>query len=159
MRVIEQTIYTFEELSEEAKEKARDWMRSNGDTFWDEESKDSIQAFCDHFRVALKSWNIGAHCPINYKVEYFNSHFRGKKLKDFSRDYMPTGYCLDCSLWVTFYDQFKQTGSAKKAFDAALYQGFKDWRSDMESQLENDYIDEHLIANLYEFTECGEHYI
>lgn len=158
MRTIEQTIYTFEELSEEAKEKARDWWRSNGELFWNDEAKDSIRAFCDHFRVALKTWNIGPHCPIDYNAEYFNSHFRGMKLKDFNRDYMPTGYCLDCSLWITFYDQFKQTGSARKAFDAALYEGFKEWRADMEGQLEDEYIDEHLIVNGFEFTEHGGRY-
>lgn len=158
MRTIEQTIYTFEELNDEAKENAREWWRSNGELFWNDEAKDSIQTFCDHFGAHLKSWNIGPFAPIDYNCEYFNSHFRGMKLKDFKRDNMPTGYCLDCSLWMTFYDEFKRTGSAKAAFDAALYQGFKDWRSDMESQFENDYIDDHLIANGYEFTESGKFY-
>lgn len=158
MRTIEQTIYTFEELSEDAKEKARDWWREVGDLNWCDEAKDSIQTFCDYFGVALKNWNIGPYAPIDYHAEYFNSHFRGMKLRDFKRDNMPTGYCLDCSLWVTFYDEFKRTGSAKTAFDAALYQGFKDWKADLEGQMENDYIDEHLIVNQYEFTENGERY-
>lgn len=158
MRTIEQTIYTFEELNDEAKERARDWWRSGGELFWCEESKESIQAFCDHFGVALKNWSIAPFAPLDYDVQYFNSHFRGMKLRDFKRDNMPTGYCLDCSLWLTFYDEFKRTSSARKAFDAAIEQGFKDWRADMESQLEDDYIDEHLIANGYEFTEDGERY-
>jgi hypothetical protein len=69
---------------------------------------------------------------------------------------MPTGYCLDCDLWMTFYDEFKATSSAKKAFDKALWAGFIGWRNDMESQLEDDYIDEHMMMNEYEFTEDGD---
>ena len=59
---------------------------------------------------------------------------------------------------MTFYDQFKATGSAKKAFDDALWQGFNAWHNDMESQLSDEFIDEHLIINEYEFTEDGKNF-
>lgn len=158
MRTIEQTIYTFDELSDAAKEKARDWYRLNADIHWADESKESINAFCDHFGISLRNWSVGPYEPINYDAQFFNSHFRGLKLKDFDREFMPTGYILDCALWMTFYDEFKATGCAKKAFEKALDEGFKQWRSDMESQLENEYVDEHLIINEYEFTEDGKVY-
>jgi len=149
-------VYKFDELAETAKEKARDWYRSTADFHWADECKDSIDAFCDHFGVRLTTWNVQPYSSPDYSAEYFNSHFRGMKLKDFSRDHMPTGYCLDCDLWMTFYDQFKATGCAKKAFDEALWKGFLGWRNEMESQLENDYIDEHMTINEYEFTADGK---
>lgn len=148
-------IFKFDELSDVAKAKARDLYRMGCDIHWSDESKDSIDAFCGHFGIRLTTWNVSPYSTPDYSAEYFNSHFRGLKLKDFNRDYMPTGYCLDCTLWMTFYDQFKATGCAKKAFDAALWAGFIAWRDDMESQLEDDYIDEHMLANEYEFTENG----
>jgi hypothetical protein len=159
MRTIEQTIYTFDELPTiEARDKARDWYRGTMEFSWCDESKQSIDAFCSHFGVSLREWSIGPYEPISYDVQFFNSHFRGIKLKDIDRDAMPTGYCLDCSLWWAFYDQFKITGCAKKAFEAALDEGFKQWRADLESQLEDEFIDECLVINGYEFTEDGERF-
>jgi hypothetical protein len=151
-------VFQFDELSDDAKEKARYWSRSNVDFFWCEEGIDSIKTFCNHFGVRLTTWNVAPYANPDYSAEYFNSHFRGMKLKDFKRDYMPTGYCLDYDLWMTFYDQFKATGSAKKAFDDALWKGFIGLRNDMEFQLSDEYIDEHLIINEYEFTEDGKRF-
>jgi len=156
MKTIELNIYTFEELSDKAKDQARAWYRENVDLHaWNGESLDSIHAFCNHFGVRLTNYSIGVHSPYSYDVDYPNSIFRGLKLKDVGRNAMPTGYYLDCTLWFTFYDTFKATGCAAKAFEAALDQAFKDWRADLESQLENEYVDENLIANGYEFTENG----
>ena len=151
-------IYSFNELSDKAKENARNWWRSHCDFHWTDESQDSINTFCSHFGIKLTQFSVSPYQTPDYNAEYFNSHFRGLKLRDFDRDYMPTGYWLDYPLWSTFYDQFKSTGCAKKAFDAALWQGFLGWRNDMESQLSDEYIDEHLMLNEYEFTENGKIY-
>jgi hypothetical protein len=155
MKTVELNIYSFDELSDAAKDKARQWYRETIDFGWDSESIDSIKTFCNHYGVRLTNWSIGANCPYSYDIDYPPSTFRGLKLKDVDRNAMPTGYCLDCTLWFTFYDTFKATGCAAKAFEAALDQAFKDWRADMESQLEDQYADEYLIANDYQFTENG----
>lgn len=157
MRTETRTIYTISELpTERAKQRARDWWRADVDFSWDTESKESIEAFCQHFGVKLGRWSVGAYSPYDFNTNAEQRHFRGKRLRDFDRDAMPTGYCLDCSLWMTFYDEFKRTGDAKAAFDEALHAGFKDWRADMESQLEDDYIDDALEANGFEFDENGD---
>lgn len=156
MRTETITIYKFDELpNENAKNRAREWYREGQEFHWSDESMDSINAFCDHFGVRLTQWRVAPFEAPDYDAQYFNSHFRGLKLKDFNRDHMPTGYCLDCDLWITFYDEFKRTGSAKLAFDAALYAGFKAWRDDMEHQCTDEYIDEHLTINGLEFDEYG----
>jgi hypothetical protein len=158
MQVVELKIFEFNELSDDAKEKAREWYRHDMDYHWGDESLQSIQAFCDHFRIQLITWSVAPYCTPDYHADYFNSHFRGMKLKDFERDHMPTGYCLDCDLWMTFYDEFKRTGSAKIAFDKALWAGFIAWRNDMEAQLKPDYIDEHIQINQWTFTKDGKYY-
>ena len=155
METVEINVFTFDELTEEAKEKAREWMRQDYDPAWNDEALESITAFCDHFRIALKGYSVGAYAPLDYNAEYFNSHFRGRKLRDFDRQHMPTGYCLDCDLWMTFYDVFKATGDAKRAFDDALEAGFKAWRRDLEWQLSDECIDELLLINEYRFTANG----
>ena len=157
MRTIEVTIYKFHELSEPAKERAREWFRDGYEPAWEQESRESIERFCSEFGASLTEWRIGAFEPVDYTVKFDNSNFRGRKLRHFLRDLMPTGFWLDCSLWVTFYDVFKRTGDAKAAFDAALWQGFTDWRKDIEHQYSEEYIDEFIEANEYEFTENGKY--
>jgi len=156
MRTIEKTLFTFEELSDSAKETARENWRANMDFAWSDESIDSIKAFCEYFNVTLTDWRVGAYEPFDYETNAENRHFRGVKLKSIDRDSMPTGYCLDCDLWFTFYDEFKRTGDAKSAFNDALYAGFKAWRDDMEYQLSDDSIDELMIINEYHFDENGD---
>jgi len=161
MRTETVSIYKFDELPEgKAKERAREigrqWVGS--DPHWSSESVKSIQAFCDYFGVTLKRWSVGAYEPVNYSTDADNANFRERKLREFNRDYMPTGYCLDCNLWGAFYDYFKRTGDAKGAFDAGLESGFKAWRDDLEHQLTDEYIDDFLTINEYEFDEYGNLY-
>ena len=147
-------LYNFEELEDEAKNKARRWWRDDIDFAWSDESRASIYAFTNHFHVLLKDYEVDT-CTYSYRADATNENFRGMKLSDFKRDYMPTGYCLDCHLWETFYDTFKATGDAKRAFEAGLEAGFKGWRDDMAWQMSDEYIDETLIINDYEFMEDG----
>ena len=157
MRTIEQTIYQFDELSDKAKETARDYFRDL-DCAWSNESKQSIETFCSAFNVSLLDFCVGAYCPFNYKTDASNANFRGKKLSQFNRDYMPTGYCLDNELWMTFYDAFRNTGDAKYAFNKALDACFRAWRKDLEYQTTDEYIDDFIIGGGYEFYENGKMY-
>jgi hypothetical protein len=149
-------VYQFDELSESAKENARDWWRNGMDFAWCDESKDSIRAFCAQFGIELRDWNIGPFYPIDYRLsEYDNSNFRGMKLSQFTRENYPTGYYLDADMSIEFFDVFQKTGDAKYAFECAVEAGFIGWRNDMESQISDEYIDELLVMNEYEFTENG----
>jgi len=149
-------VFKFNELSESAKENAREWWRNGIEFSWSDESKDSIRAFCAQFGIKLLDWSIGPFYPISYKLsEYDNSNFRGIKLSQFERENYPTGYCLDADMSIEFFDTFKKTGDAKYAFECAIESGFIGWRNDMEWQLSDEYIDECLEINEYEFTENG----
>lgn len=154
MRTILKNIYTFDELDNRAKNRARAWWREHID-FDDTDEKYSIDKFCEHFGVRLVDWSVGPHTPINYKHDASNENFRGLKLKDFMHDHMPTGYYLDCDLWQTFYMVFKNTGDAKHAFNEALDAGFRAWREDMEYRLTDKAVDEDLAVNDYEFYDDG----
>lgn len=109
-----------------------------------------------HFAIILEChcW-IGPWSPIDYKTDAENSHFRGVKLASINRENMPTGYCLDCALWQTMFDEFKRTGDAKFAFNQALDKAFTEWRNDWEYSYSDESIDELIEANEYEFTEDG----
>lgn len=157
MKTIEITVYSFNELSDKSKEKARNNYRVNDCSgyFWWSESFDSLQTFCNKFNVKIKDYEVSHYGYSWVKTDVINQNFRGLKLKTIDRDYMPTGYCMDCSLWITFYDVFKQTGNALQAFNEAIDQWVKDTVTDMEDQNSDEYIDQHMTMNDYEFYENG----
>lgn len=73
-RIIETEVFKFEELSDSAKEKARDWYRgvmdSNGFD-WSGEVSDTLKAFENEFPARAKDWEYSSH---SYDV---NSEFTG----------------------------------------------------------------------------------
>lgn len=155
---ITRSLYQFHELSEKAKASAREWFRDGiaGEYSWTDESLYSIKTFCAAFDAKLTGWEICPYTYYTFKTDATAENFRGRKLRDFDRGAMPTGYCLDCELWQTFHDEFKRTGDAKRAFNEALEAAFKAWREDMEYQLSDEAIDESISINEYEFSETGE---
>jgi hypothetical protein len=156
MRQATITIYKFTELSDDAKRKVLDNWRHDGNCYFEfDDEMDSIKAFCDFFNVTLVNYEVGGYRPFDYKTNATNDNFRGRKLKDFSPDYMPKGYWLDCSLWGAFYKHFKETGDCKGAFDAALWEGFKDLQKEIEHRDSDEYLTEFIEMNEFEFNEDG----
>lgn len=156
MEIVEVKVYTFDELSEGAKEAARNAYRQNINYPWFSEALDSIRAFVTHFGVELKDWQIGSGSGRDYiKTDATGENFRGVKLKDVDKDYMPTGYCLDADLWGEFFRVFQKTGDAKYAFEQALEEAICGIQRDIDYQYSDKCIDETLEINDYRFTENG----
>ena len=154
MRVLTVEAFRFQDLEDEAKERAREWYRNGLDYPWFSESIDSIRAFAKHFGVSLMDWEIGG--GRNYiKTDATNANFRGVRLDSINRDHMPTGYCLDADLWEAFYDEFKKTGDAKHAFEQALEAALCAVQRDIEYHYSDEAVDESLRFNEYEFNSDG----
>ena len=62
---ITRELYKFEELSEAAKERARDWYREVHEYGWAEENRESLDAFCKDFPVKATHWRYDAW---NYEI-------------------------------------------------------------------------------------------
>ena len=60
MRTVETQVFQFDELSDAAKEKARDWYRSGDSYPWAEENRDSLEKFCEVFPVEARDWSYDA---------------------------------------------------------------------------------------------------
>ena len=156
MRTITKQVFFLSELSDRARERALETMRGWSDIYgWSADSLQSIRAFCDHFGVTLKNHSVGPWSPIEYGTDATNSNFRGVKLRDIDPENMPTGYCLDCTLWETMHAEFKRTGDALHAFDHALNTGFCEWRRDWEDAYSDEQLLESAEANGHEFNEDG----
>jgi len=154
MRVLTVEAFRFQDLEDEAKERAREWYRNGLEYPWFSESIDSIRAFAKHFGVSLMDWEIGG--GRNYiKTDATNANFRGVRLDSINRDHMPTGYCLDADLWEAFYDEFKKTGDAKHAFEQALEAALCAVQRDIEYHYSDEAVDESLRFNEYEFNSDG----
>lgn len=158
MELIEIQVFDYKELDEQAKEKARDWFSSGG-YVWTDEGIDSIKAFCEHYGIELKDYSLSPYSYSYIKTNAENHHFRGIKLKQVEKekDLMPTGYCVDCDLFITMYESMKENGgNAFQAFLDAIEAGKKALIADMEYQDSEEYISEMMQVNGYRFTEWGE---
>ena len=158
MRTIELEVMTFEELTDSAKDTARDWWRDGNEYTWWSDAIKSIDAFCSEFNVRIRDYQIGTWRPSYVETDAKNANFRGLKLSEFTRDHNPTGYCLDLTLWNTFYDTWKESGSALYAFNKAIDEAVRDIVRDMEYLDSNEAVDEMLIVNGYEFYPNGKIY-
>ena len=154
MRTIEKTIFTFDELSESAKERAREWYRRGLEYPWFNEARDSLRAFCDEFGVEVLDYSIGDH-RYYVRTNAVPNTFRGLKLSQFDREAMPTGFCFDCDLRYTFADEWKRTGNPRFAFGAALDAFCEAVMRDVDYQFSDEAVDESILANGYEFDENG----
>ena len=155
MRIIETKIYTFDELGDDAKENARAWYRENIEYPWFSECLDSLKSFCNEFGVKVLDYCMGDARRDFVKTDATPANFRGVKLKSFDREAMPTGFCFDSDLRYTFFDEFQKTGDAFYAFNLALENFLQCVRNDIDSQYENNSVDENIAANECEFTENG----
>lgn len=68
MRTITKTVYTFDELSDEAKENAYNNDHINHDFAWDDEYRETLNRFCNIFDVKMHNW----------EVDYGGSNYRPK---------------------------------------------------------------------------------
>lgn len=154
MRTIEKTIYKFEELDEFAKSRAREYFRNNGEYPWWDEVKSSLREFCDEFGISILDYSIGGRGSF-IRTNADNSHFRGRKLSQFDRELMPTGFCFDCSLRYTFADEWKKSGDALESFKSALESFLHEVENDIDYQYSDEAVEESIKANEYEFDEGG----
>lgn len=152
MRTETTNIYTLDELSEAAKAKAIEHYRNTDESpfHWNDEALASIKGFCDRFGVQIKNYEISPYEKSWMHTDAEPVFFRGVKLRDF------TGYCIDYEIYGEFYRVFKKTGDAFQAFRAAIDAAVKWWQTDMDHQLSDEYIAEHMMANEYEFTQDGK---
>jgi hypothetical protein len=163
MRTITTTLYHFDELpTEKAKENARSWWRDNSDNDYSSttEAVASIKAFAEYFGGKVNDYWFSSNINSTHvKIENIDSSsFKSIDTYITDRDHMPTGYYLDCDLWQTFYDEVREHGDPLLAFNRAMLAAKKAITEDVEYQESDEYIDEALTINEYEFTEDGEFY-
>lgn len=158
MRIVEEKIYQFHELDESAKERAREWYRTDMEYFWWDDALGSLKRFTKYFNVGIKSYEVSPWCHSWMTTSAEGQHFRGLKLKDHDPEKMQKDYYLDFDLWNDFYKTWKESSDPLKAFQTAIDNTIKSIQSDWEYQYTNESVDQNIEANEYEFTEDGKRY-
>jgi hypothetical protein len=149
--------YFYGELSSSSQDRARAQFSDGMEYPWFSEATDSLDKFVAHFGGRVTDYSLSQEVHRSY-VDTSVSHesFRGVKLKDFDPDHMPTGYCMDTSLWGSFYHEFKKTGHAHQAFNQAIHSFIRDLADDIDGYFSAESIAEQIEINEYEFLEDGK---
>ena len=143
MRIIETEVYTFDELSDDAKENAKIELVS--EYFWENEAMNSLYAFAEEIGIEITDYSIDWSCPaISYvKWEWYSDEHKN----DLSVEEL-TGYCMDYPL----IEEWNKTKDIDDSIDAWLYNCQRDY----EYQQTDEYMIEHCESNEYEFTKEGK---
>lgn len=71
MKTIKTVVYNFDELSDTAKEEARDWYRSiDTEIAWSRENRESMEAFAGIFPIKVIDWSYGDRSSgVRFRIE------------------------------------------------------------------------------------------
>lgn len=194
-------IFKFNELSEDAKQKAIEEYRNNtlkhGDFHWISEIVDSLKGLFESFdSVHLTDYNLGSYNRNNrIKVSFDNEEaedLRGKRALAYlennllnnirisrqaylmnRKDYLRfgnsyrvgkiepcpfTGYCADDDFLSSLLKDIKKGFTLKESCLNLADKAAELIEAEEQSQLENDYISDTILANEYEFLQDGSQY-
>ena len=162
MSTIETKIYTFDELSDEAKQKAREWYLEGVDSnfTWDTTQEDAAQ-------IGLKIISLDQHRPNKgiFKGSapetaelIIANHGEACETHKLARSYLAerterpsdSDEDADDSEWE---DQSEEQDS--EFLRALLEAYYRIFERDIEYQASNECVDENIRINEYEFTEDG----
>ncbi|MDD4354225.1 MAG: hypothetical protein PHN56_07275 [Candidatus Nanoarchaeia archaeon] len=177
MKTIEVKLYSFDELSEEAKEKALSKWAYSENYFWGDDAIKSIEKFMEHFNCSFDNYEIDwcekYRNSFKITIPEYMENISEDELKEYilsmgsfnpntlngHGDCKFTGYCADEDV----------ADGARKAFFAGernlhdiLYAGYESWytsvNADYEYQQTIEFYADHCEMNDYYFTENGEMY-
>lgn len=143
MRIIETEVYTFDELSDDAKENAKIELLS--EYFWADEAMDSLYAFAKEIGIKITDYSISwcGYGSMNVEWEWINKiHTNDITVQEL------TGYCMDFPL----IEEWNDKKDVAKAIGAWLNECQKDY----EYQQTDEYMLDYCEANEYEFTKEGK---
>lgn len=163
MRQIVKNVYTFSELSDEAKEKALQDYQSSGDSYaWSSEAMESLQVFAKALDVTIADYEIDwlNSVPTKGIVTTNDEHALDSEdaqqvIKNGS-ECKWTGYCMDADCAAGFEEAWNEgERNARELFEAGADSWYKSAVSDAEHQFSLEGYADFAEANELEFYEDG----
>ena len=172
MRTIEVRLYKCSELSEKAKQKAKDDYAINEGYTWGHEAVMSLKKLAEHFGGKVTDWSIDwfdasyshAEFDMPYDMTVPEIHRRLKELGKYNADTLKgvgdcklTGVFLDEDAIDGFRISFKSGNIELPSLMQAAFKSLvKAGQSDCEDQYSDETFGENCDANNYEFLASGE---
>ena len=173
MRTISTTIYTIDELSDQAKERACQYVRDNWHDFypWHTDNQASLEAFAKFVGGhATYSIQMSGYGPSHAKIDKWDWYHHDYDPFEWVNDNLPTkscpftGYSADEDL-LTPMREFIQLPSAEREgisfhqlVDKCLASWVKSYVADWGHCYTNEYILDFFEANDFEFLQDGTSY-
>lgn len=163
--------YSFSELSEKAKQYAKDGHAEAMGYAWGEDAIESIKALTLHFQGKMKNWEIDffngtySHATFDMpEMEEQEIKNRLNKLGSYNKETLRgdgecklTGYCMDEDAIDGFRRAFHGgENDLSKLMDAAFESWIKAVHEDCKYQYSDEAFEETADANEYEYYENGE---
>ena len=174
MRTITTTVYTFEELTEDAKEQALQHWNENGaqEYFWGEDALNSLKAGIEHFNCTLSNYSIdfleSNRSSVKIDTPYHEpDEDELDELIESSGSYNPetfkglgdcklTGYCMDEDFLDGVRIAYK---NGETDLEELMMEGYSQWHEavtrDYEYHFTMEFFADHAEANEMEFEEDG----
>lgn len=150
MRTIKLNIYQFHELSEKAKEVAKDEMGLFSEYFWGTEAFDSLKEFFKRLDVELIDWDIDWDNPNASIVRYSTPTDSTSDITfDLEKDSLS-------GLWIDY--TIMKSWNETKSIDETVHDFLWECQFDFEGQREDEYAEEYACNGNYEFLEDGQIY-
>ncbi len=143
MRQITVNLFSFDELSEEAKEVARDW--------WKEQDNMNPAWLQEHSKSAREAIKFIETYRYPHGIEELKS--AAGKMKG---ECPWTGYCADATAIdaiITACDLYSDISEIKNHVKEVMDDA---WAQEVEESMEDEHVDENIRANNYEFLGNGE---
>lgn len=181
MRTIETKLYSFDELSDEAKERVirreADRVANDDDNFTLNESVDSLKKIVSACGLRMRDWSIGPYNQNNYVkvdcddvgnraiarflrvlIEY--GYERPKKFKDMKFPGVCgfTGVCFDDDICEEIWEALLDGETLGKAFDRAGDRIMQICEDDLEYRQTEECILQYLDTKAEIYTEEGEEF-
>jgi len=157
MRIININLYTFDELSGNAKEKALQELYFAAEYAWHDENRDTLKAIEKAFKLERFDWGYDV-CGswFCFEVPHDLKQGMGKKAVNRLFDiYLDNGFWLNEVFKSDFMTAFETHGDIKQALNVAIGLVIKACQKDMEEYFSEESLADHATANGYEFSEDG----
>lgn len=157
------TVYTFEELSEDAKDIARQWWREGSchDDWWENTYEDAARVYLKIANFDIDRGTIKGHLTSTFRESLKAVHKEhGEKTATFK---LAHSYFLKIEKLrakyldeETDYDQSDEYEELLKQYTKDLLEEYLSLlRKEYEYINSDEYVDEAIIGNEYEFHETG----
>lgn len=170
MRDVIIKVYKFSELSEKAKERAKQDYEIDCGYNWGDEAMDSIKALVKHFDGSITDWQVywdrSSHSYMRFDMPEMTKTEIRRRLKELGSynkrtgrgngDCKLTGFCMDEACIDGFRLAFRKGETdLEELMEAAFDTWLKECQDDYESQFSDEVFGDACDANGWEFYENG----